>query len=284
MWAGYLALANQQLIANGSTSTLGFVNPIFYQIGLSSSYDIDFHDITGGTNGYPATTGYDLATGWGSPNGDNLINALAVVSAGFTLSASPTSVTVLQGASGTSTITSTVTGGFDSAVTLSATGQPAGVTITFNPPSITGGGTSTMTIAVASTTAANTYPITVTGTSGSIAETTTITLKVTAPATNFTIAASPKSLGLNLGQSGSVKITTTVSGGFDSAIALSASVTGSHITVSFNPATIPAPGSGHSVMTVSADTGAAQGKHTITITGTGGGVTHTTTVTLQVEN
>jgi subtilase family serine protease len=283
MWAGYLALANQQAVSNGSP-TLGFINPTLYDIGLSSSYDTDFHDITSGSNGYSATVGYDLATGWGSPNGDNLINALAVVSAGFTLSASPTSVTVLQGASGTSTITSTVTGGFDSAVTLSATGQPAGVTITFNPPSITGGGTSTMTIAVASTTAANTYPITVTGTSGSIAETTTITLKVTAPATNFTIAASPKSLGLNLGQSGSVKITTTVSGGFDSAIALSASVTGSHITVSFNPATIPAPGSGHSVMTVSADTGAAQGKHTITITGTGGGVTHTTTVTLQVEN
>jgi subtilase family serine protease len=284
MWAGYLALANQQLISNGSTSTLGFVNPTFYQIGLSSSYDTDFHDITGGSNGYSATVGYDLATGWGSPNGANLINALAVVSAGFNLSASPTSVTVLQGASGTSTITSTVTGGFDSAVTLSASGQPAGVTITFNPPSITGTGTSTMTIAVASTTAANSYPITVTGTSGSIAETTTITLKVTAPATNFTITASPKSLGLNLGQSGSVKITTTVSGGFDSAIALSASVTGSHITVSFNPATIAAPGSGHSVMTVSADTGAAQGKHTITITGTGGGVTHTATVTLQVEN
>jgi subtilase family serine protease len=283
MWAGYLALANQQAVSNGSP-TLGFINPTLYDIGASSSYDTDFHDITSGSNGYAATVGYDLASGWGSPNGANLINALALVSAGFNLSASPTSVTVLQGASGTSTITSTVTGGFDSAVTLTATGQPAGVTITFNPASITGTGTSTMTIAVASTTAANSYPITVTGTSGSIAETTTITLKVTAPATNFTITASPKSLGLNLGQSGSVKITTTVSGGFDSAVALSASVTGSHITVSFNPATIAAPGSGHSVMTVSADTGAAQGKHTITITGTGGGVTHTATVTLQVEN
>jgi subtilase family serine protease len=284
MWAGYLALANEQLISNGSTSTLGFVNPIFYQIGLSSSYDIDFHDINTGSNGFPATSGYDLATGWGSPNGDNLINALAVVSAGFTLSASPGSLSVLQGASGTSTITSAVTGGFDSAVSLSATGQPTGVTITFSPSTITGSGTSTMTIAVGSTTAPGAYSITVTGTSGSIAETTTVNLTVTAPASNFTIAASPKSLGLNLGQSGSVKITTTVSGGFDSAVALSASVTGSHITVTFNPATIPAPGSGHSLMTVSADTGATQGRHTITITGTGGGLTHTTTVTLQVEN
>jgi uncharacterized membrane protein len=128
------------------------------------------------------------------------------------------------------------------------------------------------------------YPITVTGTSGSVTETTTVTLTVTAAAANFTLTASPKAIGLNLGQSGVVKITTTVSGGFDSAVALSASVTGSDITVSFNPASIPAPGSGHSVMTVSANTGATQGRHTITVTGTGGGVTHTTTVTLQVLN
>jgi subtilase family serine protease len=76
MWAGYLALANQQLQANGSTTTLGFINPILYTIGLGSSYDTDFHDITVGTNGYSATEGYDLATGWGSPNGSSLITGL----------------------------------------------------------------------------------------------------------------------------------------------------------------------------------------------------------------
>ncbi|MGB6248215.1 MAG: protease pro-enzyme activation domain-containing protein [Terriglobales bacterium] len=76
MWAGYLALANQQLIANGSQTTLGFIDPALYTIGLGSNYDTDFHDITSGSNGYSATKGYDLATGWGSPNGDNLINAL----------------------------------------------------------------------------------------------------------------------------------------------------------------------------------------------------------------
>jgi|SRR5580658_1957534 subtilase family serine protease len=76
MWAGYLALANQQAVANGSP-TLGFINPALYAIGLSSSYDTDFHDITSGSNGYPATVGYDLVTGWGSPNGSSLINELA---------------------------------------------------------------------------------------------------------------------------------------------------------------------------------------------------------------
>jgi subtilase family serine protease len=76
MWAGYVALANQQLKANGF-STLGFINPYLYSFGVSSSYHTDFHDITSGKSGsYSAVTGYDLVTGWGSPNGTGLINAL----------------------------------------------------------------------------------------------------------------------------------------------------------------------------------------------------------------
>lgn len=76
-WAGYLALVNQQSVAKGK-GTLGFINPTIYSIGLSSSYSTDFHDITSGSNGtYSAVKGYDLVTGWGSPNGTGLINALA---------------------------------------------------------------------------------------------------------------------------------------------------------------------------------------------------------------
>ncbi|HTS07978.1 MAG TPA: S53 family peptidase [Candidatus Eisenbacteria bacterium] len=76
MWAGYVALANQQLKANGF-STLGFINPYLYSFGLSSGHATDFHDITSGKSGsFSAVTGYDLVTGWGSPNGQGLINAL----------------------------------------------------------------------------------------------------------------------------------------------------------------------------------------------------------------
>jgi subtilase family serine protease len=76
-WAGFLALVNQQAVANGS-SALGFINPTIYSIGRSTSYQNDFHDITSGSNGkYSAEPGYDLVSGWGSPNGTGLINALA---------------------------------------------------------------------------------------------------------------------------------------------------------------------------------------------------------------
>jgi subtilase family serine protease len=92
MWAGYLALVNQQSVANGNKN-LGFINPALYAIGLSSGYDSDFHDIVSGSNGYPAVTGFDLATGWGSPNA-GLIAALAGTGGGGgpVVSLSPTSL------------------------------------------------------------------------------------------------------------------------------------------------------------------------------------------------
>jgi subtilase family serine protease len=283
MWAGYLALVNEQAVANGN-HTVGFINPSLYTIGAGSSYNSDFHDITSGSNGYSATTGYDLATGWGSPSGSGLISALAGSSSGsgFSLSASPASVTVAQGAKGTSTITSTVTGGFDSAISLSATGQPTGVTVAFSPTSITGAGTSTLTLTVASSTAPGTYHITVTGTSGSTVETTLVSLTVTGTNPNFAISASPTTISVARSSSGTATITTTVSGGFNSAISLSASGQGTAQTVTLSPSSIAAPGSGTSTMTVNVGKSARLGNHTITIRGTGGGVTHTTTVTLNV--
>lgn len=285
MWAGYLALVNQQSIANGN-KVLGFINPSLYSIGLSSNYDSDFHDITSGSDGHSATTGYDLATGWGSPNGSGLLNALAGNSStpGFSLSASPASLSIAPGGSGSSTITSTVTGGFDSSISLSATGQPSGVTVGFNPTSITGAGASTMSVNVASSTVAGTYTITVTGTSGSTVETTTVSLTVTGTASNFTINASPTSLTVVRGSSGTSTITTTISGGFDSAIALSATGQGNNVSVSFSPTSIAAPGSGTSTMTVRVAGRTRTGTRTITITGTGGGVQHMVRVTLNVIN
>ena len=76
MWAGFIALVNQQLVANGD-ATIGFINPTIYAQNITSSYTTDFHDITSGKSGsYSAVTGYDLVTGWGSPKAA-LITALA---------------------------------------------------------------------------------------------------------------------------------------------------------------------------------------------------------------
>jgi kumamolisin len=284
MWAAYIALVNQQLAANGEP-TIGFINPTIYAQNVTSSYGAEFHDITSGTSGsYSAVAGYDLVTGWGSPN-TGLINALAptATSPTFTLSASPASVSVVQGNSGSSTITSTAVDGFDSAVALSVAGAPAGVTVSLSSTSIAapGSGTSTLTLAVAPTTAAGTYTITVTGTGGGITQTATVSLTVTAPVVGgFTISVSPTSGSLARGQSGYAVVTITASGGFNSAVALSATGVPSGVTGSFSPTSIT--GSGTSDFTLTVSRTAPTGTYPITIKGTGGGITHTTTLTFTV--
>src|SRR5580700_4640564 len=263
MWAGYLALANEQYLTNGASSTLGFINPALYAIGAGPNYDTDFHDITSGGNSFGSTVGYDLSTGLGSPNGNALVNALAgTVAASFTLSASPTSVSVAQGARGTSTITSAITGSFDSAVALSASGQPTGVTVTFNPTSIAapGSGSSTMTMVVGLATVPGTYTITVTGTGGGVTQTTTVTLTVTS---GFSVTVSPKSITVAQGSSGTATITTRVGRGFKSAITLSAPLS------TFSPNPIASPGSGTSTMTIKVGAATPVGAHMIKITATG---------------
>ena len=83
LWAGFTALVNQQAVASGQ-STVGFINPMVDAIGSGANYTSAFHDITTGNNTsgssptkFYAVTGYNLCTGWGTPAGQNLINALA---------------------------------------------------------------------------------------------------------------------------------------------------------------------------------------------------------------
>lgn len=81
-WASIFAIANQVRAAN-SLGPLGFVNPTLY--GLSAAQKAnDFHDITVGDNalgevlsGNAAATGWDLASGWGTPNVTNLVADLS---------------------------------------------------------------------------------------------------------------------------------------------------------------------------------------------------------------
>ncbi len=203
----------------------------------------------------------------------------------FTISASPSSASIAQGGSGSVTVSTAVSGGFNSAISLSASGLPSGVTASFSPSSIgaPGSGSSTLTFTASSSATLGTSTVTITGTGGSVTHTTTVSLTVTSvPTPNFTIAASPSSVSIAKGAAGSSTISTTVSGGFNSAIALSASGQPAGVTVSFSPSSIAAPGSGSSTMNITVASTAATGTSTITVTGTGSSITHTTTVTLTV--
>src|SRR5215831_2651357 len=123
-----------------------------------------------------------------APNGIELHPVLDIIfnpgaqTPDFVLSASPTSVSVAQGNSSSSTISTAIVGGFNSAVSLSASGLPTGVTAGFSPASIAapGNGNSTLTFSASSTAATGTTNVTVTATGGGITHTTTVAVTVTA--------------------------------------------------------------------------------------------------------
>jgi hypothetical protein len=207
----------------------------------------------------------------------------------YTLSASPPSLSVTQGSSGTSTITVTPAGGFSGAVALSATGLPSGVTASF-----AAGTTSTTQVLTltANSTAATGGPVTVTingtttypsgpvscGIPCNLTASTTIALTVNA-ASGFTLSAAPATLSVAQGGSGTSTISVTDVGGFAGNVALAASGLPSGVTASFAAGTV----AGTQVATLTASSAAsAAGPVTVTIAGTSGNLTASTTIALTV--
>jgi subtilase family serine protease len=286
-WAGFMALVNQQAASSGDPS-VGFLNPSLYALGESSAYSLDFHDITVGNNDarssccgwpyYSAVPGYDLVTGWGSPAGQSLIDALAPATpASFELSSSATTVTLSPGASGTTTITVTGTAGFSGSVNLVVSGLPAGVTATWgvNPATTS----SVLTLTASRTAARGSYLLTVSGVSGSTTEATSFVLDVNAP--GFSLMPSPSNLKIYPGTSSSTAISITGFAGFSGSVSLAVT---SALPTGVTASWVSNPTTSSSTLTLTAsDSAPANSDAVVTITGTSGSQTATTTLALVVS-
>jgi hypothetical protein len=275
LWAGFMALVNQQSAARGS-KPVGFLNPPIYAIGSGSNFALDLHDITTGSNGFPAISGFDLATGWGTPTGQHLIDDLtgAAKQPEFTLSAAPASVSIKPGASVISVITVMPVNGFSGSVALTASGLPSGVTATFSPTSTTG--TSTLTLKAGSSVPPGPAAITVTGTSGSLKIAAAVNLTVLAP--SFGLTSSFIAMSVKEGGSGTTVITVTPVNGFAGSVALTASGLPNGVTAAFSPSST----TGASTLILAASATAALGTANFTVTGTSGSLTSAATITLNV--
>ncbi len=114
LWAGFMALVNQQAAVGGG-QPVGFINPAVYALSQTAAYTNCFHDTKTGNNAWSASAGkfvavagYDLATGLGTPNGTNLINALAPpANTPPSITSSPASRTNSLGATTTFTVVAT---------------------------------------------------------------------------------------------------------------------------------------------------------------------------------
>jgi Domain of unknown function (DUF1929)/Glyoxal oxidase N-terminus/PKD domain len=196
----------------------------------------------------------------------------------FSISASPSSRTVVQG--GGTTYTATITGGtgFSGTVSLSVSGLPAGASASFSPASISTSGSSTLSVSTSSTTPPGSYPLTITGTSGSLIHTASVTLVVSA---DFSLSVAPTSASIARGSSTQYTVTIAPGSGFSGAVSFSVSGLPRRTSASFNPSSITASGS--STLTISANRKAPIGTSTLTITGTSGGVSHSQQVTLTIQ-
>ncbi|MGA2652416.1 MAG: choice-of-anchor D domain-containing protein [Terracidiphilus sp.] len=209
--------------------------------------------------------------------------ACGTQAASFTLSDSPGSLSIAQGASGASTITVNPANGFTGSVTLAASGLPSGVTASFGTNPTTG--SSVLTLTASSSATAGSSTVTITGTSGSLSASTTLALTVTSSGTaSFSLSDSPSSLSIAQSASGASTITVASSGNFDSAVALSVSGLPSGVTASFSSSSVtpPADGTATSTLTLTASSSAATGTVTVTIKGTSGSLSATTTIALTV--
>lgn len=281
-WAGFLALANQQ--ANGTL--IGFLNPTIYALGQTANYNSTFHDITSGNNfnsGSPDlfsdVVGYDLVTGWGSPNGSGLLNALGPAATGpnFQLSASPSTLDVTQGSTGTSTITLSAVNGFAGAVNLTVTvlGQPAGVTATLSTTTVTPSSpAATLSVSTTSLTPGGNFEIVVTGTSGGLSHAAYVTLALP----GFTIE-TPSSVFINQLSTASAPITIAPVNGFAGQVSLSVSGLPKGVIAFFDPERTKTTSNLEFLALVLTQTG----PFSVTVTGKSGHITQTTTITLEVS-
>ena len=253
-------------------------NNNFYQIAKSATYSTDFRDVTSGSNGNPAGVGYDLVTGLGSPLTTNF---QPVTTPDFSLSSSPSTLTILAGSTGTSTLTTTSLNGYSGTVDLTATDANGWASIAPASVNVASQGTATATVSinVPTTASAGTYTATVTGvdSTGAPSHTTTITFTVTTP--DFSVSASPSSINVKSGAQGTSTITVTALNGFTGQVTLSAQ---SSLTTTFSQN--PIQSSGTSTLTITVPSGTASGTYPVTVTATGTTSSHTTTVTVTVTN
>jgi subtilase family serine protease len=183
LWAGFIAVALQV----GGGGQFGNIAPLLYPLGAGTSYSTLFHDVTSGSNGYSAGTGWDAVTGWGSPIANNLASALSqafdfrLSNSGSTLNLG--GISVVQGSSGPITITISLVNGPTQTVSLSCSGAagalPTGVSCSFNPASGSPSFTSTLTVFTTLSTPTGYYTIKVTGTAGALSRSTLFVLNVT---------------------------------------------------------------------------------------------------------
>ena len=270
------SISSVVLVRNGSvTHAFGMDQRA---VGLSFTAGTSALTVTAPANGNIAPPGYYMLfilNNSGVPSVATFVQVTATPD--FSVSATPSSQTVPPGNGTTYTVSVTPSNGFAGNVTFSVNGLPSGATASFSPSSVSGSGSSTMAVSTSNSTPTGTYQLTITAASGTLTHSTQVTLAVA----DFTISASPSSQTVSRGSQTTYTVTIAPSGPFTATVNFSVTGLPARTSASFKPTSIV--GSGNSTLTVSVKRPAATGIYPLTITGTGGGATHSANVSLVIK-
>jgi hypothetical protein len=195
----------------------------------------------------------------------------------FTLALNPMSLTVHQGANGTTQLTITPQNGFTGTVALSlVAGQdqvPQGLTLSPGSVQVSGSGpvNQPLTLSAQPTTPTGAYRLKVRATSGSLAREADLTVVVTPPSPDFTLSLNPWSLTVQQGSSGQTTLTVTPHDGFTGTVALSLVGAPGGVTLSPTGVTVSGSGPVAQALTLSVDESVAPGTYPLQVQGTAGG-------------
>ena len=200
----------------------------------------------------------------------------AVTQADFSLAASSASLVLNQSGNVTDTITITSIGGFNGAVSLSASGLPSGVTAGFSAG--TSASSSTLTLTASATAAAGAYTVSIIGTSGAISHSIVVSLQVQASnVPDFSLTANPAAITLYPGALTVNGISLLRINGFSANPALSVAALPAGVTASFTSVS-----STYYTLSLSATASVTPGSTALIVTGTSGSLVHTIAFTLTI--
>jgi hypothetical protein len=271
----------------------GFTGPVTLSAsGLPAGVTASFSPAsitTSGSSTMTVTTTSGTATGSSTVTitgtAGSLTNSasvtLIVSGPDFTISGTPSSFSVVPGATATYTVTVGSLFGFTDQVSLAASGLPTGASASFFPSSLAGSGSSTMTVTTGTNTPGGSWPLAITGTSTEeSAHSTNVTLNVTAP--DFTLSVAPSTTSIISGGTATYTVTVAALNSFAGTVSLTATGLPAGASPSFSPASISTSGS--STLTITTMASTPTGSFTLTVTGTDGALTHSTSTILAVTS
>jgi hypothetical protein len=242
---------------------------------------------------FTATTTPGQYTYWCFIHKGPMTGKFIVESPDFTITPSPSSLSINQGSFQTSTLTVSSVNGFSGTVTFSPPSPPSGVTATLSTSMVsitpTSSGTTVLNVTVGASTTPGSYTVSATGSGGGKSHTANVA--VTAVGPDFAVSMDQSSLSVTIGSSGNATVTVTSQNGFSGIVNLAATVSPSGPAAFLSSAmvTLTAGGSTTSKLTITTASGTSssvsRGSYTVTVTGTGGSsLSHSTSLLLTVSS